>query len=82
MGTQKKKSLDHRVLTKWRELMGYSEREAVRTIGCSRETWSGWEKGEKKIPKYIGLAMAALAMGMKPYGVDNGDDGPYKETSK
>lgn len=79
MGKSKPKgmTLNNAVLTKWRELMGYSEREAALQLGCSREAWSGWEKGDRKIPKYIGLALAALALGMKPYGSEQ--PSPYKE---
>jgi hypothetical protein len=36
--------------------------------GCSRSAWSGWENGSTRVPKYIGLTMAALTHGMAPYG--------------
>ena len=56
------------VLTAWRDRMGYSQREAAIALGCSRGAWSGWEAGTQAIPRYIGLACAALALGMAPYG--------------
>lgn len=55
-------------LKAWRERMGYSQREACEAIGCSRGAWAGWEQGTHGIPRYIGLAMAALALGMGDYG--------------
>jgi len=55
-------------LTAWRERMGFSQRDACEALGCSRQAWSDWESGEHKTPRYIGLACAALALGMKPYG--------------
>jgi transcriptional regulator with XRE-family HTH domain len=57
------------VLAAWRERMGYSQRDAATALGCSRAAWAGWESGKQpQIPRYIGLACAALALGMKPYG--------------
>jgi len=55
-------------LAAWRERMGYSLREAAENIGCSKQAWINWEQGRQDVPRYIGLAMAALALGMKPYG--------------
>ena len=52
----------------WRERMGYSQRDACKALGCSRGAWAGWESGEQAIPRYIGLACAALALGMSAYG--------------
>lgn len=61
-------TLNATVLKAWRERMGYSQREAASVLGCSRSAWQGWEDGTQKPPRYIGLACAALALGMKPYG--------------
>jgi len=61
-------ALTPQVLIAWRERMGYSQRDAVTAIGCSRGAWAGWENGDNEIPRYIGLAIAALALGMDPYG--------------
>jgi DNA-binding transcriptional regulator YiaG len=55
-------------MSAWRERMGFSQREAAAQVGCSREAWSGWEAGRKQVPHYIGLAMAALALGMAGHG--------------
>lgn len=62
-------ALSGQTLAQWRERMGYSKREAAEVIGCSRASWSAWESGSQPtIPRYIGLAMAALALGMTAYG--------------
>jgi transcriptional regulator with XRE-family HTH domain len=67
MGTPEE--LNGKTLELWRERLGYSQREACEVLGCSRDAWRRWETGKQKpIPRYIGLAMAALALGMKPYG--------------
>lgn len=60
--------LTAQVLRTWRERMGYSQRQAALALGCSRGAWSGWEDGTKQPPRYIGLACAALALGMKISG--------------
>jgi DNA-binding XRE family transcriptional regulator len=67
------KSIDSVVLIAWREAMGYTQQDAADALGCSRQALRNWEDGTSKCPRYIGLAMAALAMGMSPYGT-NGDD--------
>jgi transcriptional regulator with XRE-family HTH domain len=62
-------TLSPQVLLSWRERMGYSQRDACAALGCSRAAWVKWETGQQApIPRYIGLACAALALGMKPYG--------------
>ncbi len=54
-------------LIAWRERMALSQREAAIALGCSRGALAGWESGKTTIPKYIGLAMSALALGVQPY---------------
>ena len=55
-------------LQAWRERMGYSQRDAATALGCSRGAWANWESGAHDVPRYIGLACAALALGMSGYG--------------
>ena len=55
-------------LREWRERMGYSQRDACVALGCSRGAWGSWEQGVHEVPRYIGLALAALALGMSAYG--------------
>jgi len=54
-------------LSAWRERMGYSQRDACHELGCSRAAWGNWETGKHKVPRYIWLACAALALGMSAY---------------
>jgi DNA-binding XRE family transcriptional regulator len=56
------------VVATWREQMGYTQYDAAHELGCSRKSLINWEKGRNRIPRYIALAMGALAMGMAPYG--------------
>lgn len=60
--------LSAQTLIAWRDRMGYSQRDACEALGCSRGAWAGWENDVHPVPRYIGLACAALALGMKPYG--------------
>jgi hypothetical protein len=46
--------------------LGYSQREAANALGCSRTSLSNWENAKSGVPRYIGLACAAL--GMTGYG--------------
>lgn len=55
-------------VTVWREDLLYSQRDAAHALGCSRDAWARWEKGTRPVPLYIALAMAALAVGLRPYG--------------
>lgn len=60
--------IEPKILTAWREAMGYTKMDAAAQLGCSRTAWSQWETGLNKCPRYIGLAMAALAVDMDPFG--------------
>jgi transcriptional regulator with XRE-family HTH domain len=59
------------IVADWREVMGFTQRDAAEALHCSREALDGWEKGRHELPYYIALAMNALAMGMQPYGYPN-----------
>jgi transcriptional regulator with XRE-family HTH domain len=48
----------------WRARFGYSQRQAADAVGRSRGAWAGWEKGDKPIPKYTSLTVAALSLGI------------------
>jgi DNA-binding transcriptional regulator YiaG len=74
--TNNSKPIPPATIVAWREAMGFTQRDAAEQLGCSRSALQNWETGTNECPYYIGLAMAALAMGMGPYGdlkVD-GDD--------
>jgi len=66
-------STKHNTLTLWRERMGYSPDDACDALGCSTHDWVTWE-GNNNAPRYILLALGALAMGMEPYS-ENGKGG-------
>lgn len=55
-------------LKAWRERMRFSQYEASRRLGCSRNAYIGWENGENRIPLYIALACQAIANGLPPMG--------------
>jgi|GEM_PF-3170251 len=48
-------------LTKWRESMALSQREAAKALGVARQSYSNYEAGKVPIPKLVALACQALA---------------------
>lgn len=54
-------------LADWRNAMGYTQVDACRALGCSRNAWASWESGRTKAPRYVWLACAALASGIANY---------------
>lgn len=55
-------------LAAWREAMGFTHRDAADALGCSRTSYAKWEGGEARVPKYIALACAAVALNIKVEG--------------
>ena len=41
---------------------------AAQALGCSKTSVLSWEHGKTRIPRYIGLACAAHAFGIKEWG--------------
>jgi transcriptional regulator with XRE-family HTH domain len=70
----KNNGFDKEALLAWRDRMGYSQKQAADALGCSRCSLSYWENGKHKVPRYIGLACAALALGMTGYGDNRHED--------
>jgi transcriptional regulator with XRE-family HTH domain len=68
------KTIPAKTISEWREAMGFSRRDAADALGCSKQSIINWESGTNECPFYIGLAMAALALGMTPYGVNGKED--------
>lgn len=54
-------------LTAWRKRLGLSKVGAAEALGCDRGSVSAWEAGSYPIPRYIALACAAIALGIKDY---------------
>ena len=57
-------------LLKWRLDNELSQEEAAKLIGCSRRGYQNWEEGKSKIPRYVALAIAAIQVGLAPYGTN------------
>jgi len=58
----------------WRKKMGWTQQEAADALHLSREAIGQYETGRRRgtdkpypIPHTVGLAMAALAAGLKPW---------------
>lgn len=49
----------------WRESMGYSLQDACNLLDVKQAQYNDWEHGTKPTPRYILLACAALALGIK-----------------
>lgn len=49
----------------WREGMGYSVEESSQLLGVSPAEFIRWENKSAPTPRYIALACAALALGIK-----------------
>lgn len=60
-------ALTGEMIKSFREQMGWSQDETATALGCSRRSLVAWEGG-KHVPLYIGLAMSALTMGLRPFG--------------
>lgn len=56
-------------LIAWRKRMNLTQEAAAEKLGCGRRSLQQWEDPERPqpIPKYIGLACAALALGIVEY---------------
>jgi transcriptional regulator with XRE-family HTH domain len=54
-------------LIAWRKRLDLTQTAAAIALGCSRRSLHTWERGETEIPKYIGLACAAIALGVTEY---------------
>ncbi len=55
-------------LRHWLDTRDISLYEAARQLGCSRESLRQWLNGNRRIPRYIALACAALAFGLPAWG--------------
>lgn len=54
-------------LIEWRQRMKLNQTKAAEALGVSRRAWGMYERGESEIPRYIGLACAAYALGIREY---------------
>jgi hypothetical protein len=49
----------------WRASMGYTIEDACLLLEVKEDQYKAWENGARPVPRYIALACAALAMGIK-----------------
>lgn len=69
---QPQSAMNAATLQLWRKRMGYSQQDACNELGCSITLLEHWEHGSRPVPRYIGLACAALALGMSAYSDGEG----------
>lgn len=50
--------------------MGLTYDTAAAALGVSRSTYALWLSGGARVPPMLGLACAALASNLKPWGAD------------
>lgn len=50
----------------WRKRLRLSQAAAASTLGCGRRSVQNWESGASRVPYYIALACAAVALGVTP----------------
>jgi transcriptional regulator with XRE-family HTH domain len=51
----------------WRKRLNFTQEEAGLALGCPYRTYQAWESGERAIPNHLGLACAALSLGIPEY---------------
>ena len=49
-------------LKKWRSSNNYSQSQLARVLGVDVMTISRWERGERKVPSFLALALRALEL--------------------
>ena len=50
-----------------RKRLGLSQEAFAEALGCGRRSLQNWESGSSPVPRYIGLACAALALGLSEW---------------
>ena len=55
-------------MIQFRRRFGLNQREAAIELGCSARSIYNYERGIGKIPKMVGMAASAYAMGLPEYG--------------
>ena len=62
--------LNAKMLLLWQDRMGFSQDDAVAALGCTPDAWVAWTQEKTPVPRFIGLACNALALGMEPLGAE------------
>lgn len=64
-------TMDPAYFIAWRKRQGMTQDKlAERMGGISVYTVRRWEAGNRKLPPYIGLIMAAIENGLEPIGIE------------
>lgn len=54
----------------WRKRLGLTQVRLTEILGINVRTIKKWESGERRLPPYIGLLMAAIEHGLDPLGAE------------
>lgn len=55
-------------LSSWRARMNFTQARLADELGTDVRTIKRWESGDRKIPPYLGLALAAIEKGLPAVG--------------
>lgn len=58
-------------LRAWQKSQGYTYDSAAAALGMGRTTFADYLKRDGELPRWLALACAALAAGIKPWGADS-----------
>ncbi|UXT53277.1 helix-turn-helix transcriptional regulator (plasmid) [Agrobacterium tumefaciens] len=70
------KRMDPAFFVAWRNKAGLTQTKLSKILDVSESTIKKWEAGDRKIPNYMGLLMAAIDRGLEPLGQDAMIEGP------
>lgn len=74
-------TMQKEVFKKWRLDRGFTQAEVSKRLGSHIVTVKRWEAGTRKLPIFIGLAMAAIDHDLKPVGgLQMYEDAPDQNT--
>lgn len=59
-------TLDRHFMAEWRKSQKLSQAAFAKVLGVNISAIKKWEGGERRIPPFMGLAMAAIAKGLAP----------------
>lgn len=63
-------------LRAWQKAQGYTYDTAAAELDMGRRTYADYLKRDGELPRWLALACAALAAGIKPWGADSYSQAP------